>query len=47
MTREAFAWKNSLGTFLGMIFGGFVPAASYVVSHMELMPIGWDMVGDA
>lgn len=40
MTKEAFAWRNSLGTFLGMIFGGFVPAASYVVSHMELMPMG-------
>lgn len=36
MTREAFQLRNALGTAIGMVFGGFVPAASYVVSHMEL-----------
>lgn len=37
MTREAMSLKNLLGTFIGMVLGGFVPAASYVVSHCELM----------
>lgn len=34
--REAFRPKNRLATTLGCLLGGFVPLASYVVSHHEL-----------
>jgi len=33
--KRAFLKKNRLATFIGIILGGFVPVAIYVVSHNE------------
>lgn len=34
--RTAFHRKNALATSIGLVFGGFVPVATYYVSHHEV-----------
>lgn len=34
--REAFTRRNSLGTTIGLLLGGFVPVGSFVLCHHEL-----------
>lgn len=36
--RLSFRRRNRLATVLGMVLGGFVPVASFVLAHQEIVP---------
>lgn len=41
MVREAFARKNLLATVIGGVLGSFVPVATYVLAHYEVLGDWW------